>query len=81
MWLKLFFSLVLAMFAPPTAESHYPSAPPASMFDSVPGYEGTVAGGGTLCLVFSMEILFAQCKAIPVKQLCQYNSAAIVLPL
>uniref|UniRef100_A0A3P8X1A0 Ssu-2 homolog, related sequence 1 n=1 Tax=Cynoglossus semilaevis TaxID=244447 RepID=A0A3P8X1A0_CYNSE len=33
-----------AMFAPPTAEG--PSAPPASMFDSMPGYEGTIAGGG-----------------------------------
>ncbi|XP_041859943.1 protein SSUH2 homolog isoform X2 [Melanotaenia boesemani] len=35
-----------AMFAPPTAESQSPSAPPASMFDNVPGYEGTVMGGG-----------------------------------
>lgn len=34
------------MFAPPAAHSSGPSAPPASMFDSVPGYEGTVAGGG-----------------------------------
>ncbi|XP_029579673.1 protein SSUH2 homolog [Salmo trutta] len=33
-----------AMFAPPVCDG--PSAPPASMFDSVPGYEGTVAGGG-----------------------------------
>ncbi|XP_053173366.1 protein SSUH2 homolog [Scomber japonicus] len=33
-----------AMFAPPAAEG--PSAPPASMFDSMPGYEGTIAGGG-----------------------------------
>lgn len=35
-----------AMFAPPVAESIGPTAPPASMFDSMPGYEGTVAGGG-----------------------------------
>ncbi|KAM6925114.1 protein SSUH2 homolog [Xenentodon cancila] len=35
-----------AMFAPPATESQGPSAPPASMFDSMPGYEGTVAGGG-----------------------------------
>ncbi|XP_041655354.1 protein SSUH2 homolog isoform X1 [Cheilinus undulatus] len=35
-----------AMFAPPTADSQGPSAPPASMFDNMPGYEGTVAGGG-----------------------------------
>ncbi|XP_044067757.1 protein SSUH2 homolog isoform X1 [Siniperca chuatsi] len=35
-----------AMFAPPAADSQGPSAPPASMFDSMPGYEGTVSGGG-----------------------------------
>ncbi|CAG6021585.1 unnamed protein product [Menidia menidia] len=35
-----------AMFAPPAAASPGPSAPPAGMFDSVPGYEGTVIGGG-----------------------------------
>ncbi|XP_023812448.2 protein SSUH2 homolog [Oryzias latipes] len=35
-----------AMLGPPTAESYGPSAPPATMFDSMPGYEGTVAGGG-----------------------------------
>lgn len=35
-----------AMFAPPAAPAAGPSAPPASMFDSVPGYEGTMAGGG-----------------------------------
>ncbi|XP_047438002.1 protein SSUH2 homolog isoform X2 [Mugil cephalus] len=35
-----------AMFAPPAPESHGPSAPPAGMFDSMPGYEGTLAGGG-----------------------------------
>nr|XP_023861520.1 protein SSUH2 homolog isoform X1 [Salvelinus alpinus] len=35
-----------AMFAPPVCDFHGPSAPPASMFDSVPGYEGTVAGSG-----------------------------------
>ncbi|TNN42728.1 Protein SSUH2 [Liparis tanakae] len=35
-----------AMFAPPAAGFAGPSAPPAGMFDSVPGYEGTVAGGG-----------------------------------
>lgn len=34
------------MFAPPAADSEGPSAPPASMFDSMPGYEGTVLGGG-----------------------------------
>ncbi|XP_056129853.1 protein SSUH2 homolog isoform X2 [Lampris incognitus] len=34
-----------AMYAPPTY-SPDPSAPPANIFDSVPGYEGTVAGGG-----------------------------------
>uniref|UniRef100_A0A8C8JLB0 Uncharacterized protein n=1 Tax=Oncorhynchus tshawytscha TaxID=74940 RepID=A0A8C8JLB0_ONCTS len=33
------------MFAPPVCDFHGPSAPPASMFDTVPGYEGTVAGG------------------------------------
>lgn len=37
------------MFAPPTAEG--PSAPPASMFDSMPGYEGTIAGGGEVLLL------------------------------
>ncbi|XP_061619255.1 protein SSUH2 homolog isoform X4 [Phyllopteryx taeniolatus] len=35
-----------AMFAPPAPDSRGPSAPPASMFDNMPGYEGTVAGGG-----------------------------------
>ncbi|XP_011600815.1 protein SSUH2 homolog isoform X1 [Takifugu rubripes] len=35
-----------AMFAPPAADPAGPSAPPASMFDSMPGYEGTVSGGG-----------------------------------
>ncbi|XP_033982588.1 protein SSUH2 homolog isoform X1 [Trematomus bernacchii] len=35
-----------ALFAPPAAALQGPSAPPASMFDSMPGYEGTVAGGG-----------------------------------
>ncbi|XP_038867068.1 protein SSUH2 homolog isoform X4 [Salvelinus namaycush] len=34
------------VFAPPVCDFHGPSAPPASMFDSVPGYEGTVAGSG-----------------------------------
>lgn len=34
------------MFAPPAADFQGPSAPPASMFDNMPGYEGTVAGGG-----------------------------------
>lgn len=34
------------MFAPPTADFQGPTAPPASMFDNMPGYEGTVAGGG-----------------------------------
>ncbi|XP_028266051.1 protein SSUH2 homolog isoform X2 [Parambassis ranga] len=34
-----------AMFAPPVAASQGPSAPPASMFDNMPGYEGTVVGG------------------------------------
>lgn len=37
------------MFAQPVAESIGPTAPPASMFDSMPGYEGTVAGGGIVC--------------------------------
>ncbi|CAM4718860.1 unnamed protein product [Leuciscus chuanchicus] len=37
---------VAAMAAPPAASSYGPSAPPANMFDTVPGYEGTVAGGG-----------------------------------
>lgn len=36
------------MFAPPAADPAGPSAPPASMFDSMPGYEGTVSGGGTV---------------------------------
>ncbi|XP_051524304.1 protein SSUH2 homolog isoform X1 [Myxocyprinus asiaticus] len=35
-----------AMSAPPAAGTFGPSAPPASMFDTVPGYEGTMAGGG-----------------------------------
>ncbi|XP_029994002.1 protein SSUH2 homolog isoform X1 [Sphaeramia orbicularis] len=35
-----------AMFAPPAAGSFGPSAPPANMFDTVPGYEGTMAGEG-----------------------------------
>ncbi|XP_076122146.1 protein SSUH2 homolog isoform X1 [Alosa pseudoharengus] len=35
-----------AMFAPPVSDPSAPSAPPASMFDNVPGYEGTVMGGG-----------------------------------
>ncbi|XP_013872106.1 protein SSUH2 homolog [Austrofundulus limnaeus] len=35
-----------AMLAPPTYESQGPSAPPANMFDILPGYEGTIAGGG-----------------------------------
>uniref|UniRef100_A0A8D0D1E6 Ssu-2 homolog, related sequence 1 n=1 Tax=Sander lucioperca TaxID=283035 RepID=A0A8D0D1E6_SANLU len=35
-----------AMFAPLAAEFQGPSAPPASMFDNMPGYEGTMAGGG-----------------------------------
>ncbi|KTF85321.1 hypothetical protein cypCar_00042666 [Cyprinus carpio] len=34
------------MAGAPTASMHGPSAPPANMFDTVPGYEGTVAGGG-----------------------------------
>ncbi|XP_072536909.1 protein SSUH2 homolog [Salminus brasiliensis] len=34
------------MSAAPAAAADVPSAPPASMFDSVPGYEGTVEGGG-----------------------------------
>lgn len=55
-WLNWFFWFALAMFAPPAAEG--PSAPPASMFDSVPGYEGTVAGGGgTVCCLFSFVAL------------------------
>ncbi|XP_072537522.1 protein SSUH2 homolog [Salminus brasiliensis] len=35
-----------AMSVAPAAAANVPSAPPASMFDSVPGYEGTVSGGG-----------------------------------
>uniref|UniRef100_A0A1A8J9S4 Ssu-2 homolog n=3 Tax=Nothobranchius TaxID=28779 RepID=A0A1A8J9S4_NOTKU len=35
-----------AMMAPPAVEPYGPSAPPASMFDNMPGYEGTMAGGG-----------------------------------
>ncbi|TDH10382.1 hypothetical protein EPR50_G00075060 [Perca flavescens] len=35
-----------AMFAPPAAEFQGPSAPPAGMFDNMPGYEGTMAGAG-----------------------------------
>lgn len=46
------------MFAPPVAHSAGPSAPPASMFDSVPGYEGTVAGGGTLITKLSVVTSF-----------------------
>ncbi|XP_072305841.1 protein SSUH2 homolog isoform X2 [Eucyclogobius newberryi] len=34
------------MFAPPAPDSTSPSAPPSSMFDNMPGYEGTLAGGG-----------------------------------
>ncbi|KAI1900006.1 hypothetical protein AGOR_G00067770 [Albula goreensis] len=36
-----------AMFAPQGSNFHGPSAPPASMFDSVPGYEGIAVGGGS----------------------------------
>lgn len=39
---------VPAMFAPPVSDPSAPSAPPASMFDNVPGYEGTMMGGGEL---------------------------------
>lgn len=35
-----------AMFAPPAPEYSGPSAPPANMFDNMPGYEGTRAGEG-----------------------------------
>ncbi|XP_068603250.1 protein SSUH2 homolog [Brachionichthys hirsutus] len=35
-----------AMFAPPADNHAGASAPPASMFDNMPGYEGTLAGGG-----------------------------------
>ncbi|KAM6977077.1 protein SSUH2 homolog isoform 1-T2 [Aplochiton taeniatus] len=34
------------MLAAPTSGFLGPSAPPASMFDNMPGYEGTIAGGG-----------------------------------
>lgn len=34
------------MAAVPATSIHGPSAPPANMFDTVPGYEGTIAGGG-----------------------------------
>lgn len=45
------------MFAPPAPEYSGPSAPPANMFDNMPGYEGTRAGeGGSVdrCLCFTM---------------------------
>ncbi|XP_068195480.1 protein SSUH2 homolog isoform X2 [Antennarius striatus] len=35
-----------AKFAPPVAAYAGPSTPPASMFDNMPGYEGTLAGEG-----------------------------------
>ncbi|XP_056320061.1 protein SSUH2 homolog isoform X1 [Danio aesculapii] len=35
-----------AMSALPAANNFGPTAPPANMFDTVPGYEGTLAGGG-----------------------------------
>ncbi|XP_030640062.1 protein SSUH2 homolog [Chanos chanos] len=35
-----------AMSAAPIPHTHGPSAPPSDMFDTVPGYEGTVSGGG-----------------------------------
>ncbi|XP_036387468.1 protein SSUH2 homolog [Megalops cyprinoides] len=35
-----------AMLAPQGTDFLGPTAPPPSMFDNVPGYEGTVAGGG-----------------------------------
>ncbi|KAI2662052.1 hypothetical protein H4Q32_007787 [Labeo rohita] len=35
-----------AMAAAPATSTYGPSAPPANMFDTFPGYEGTVAGGG-----------------------------------
>ncbi|RXN38253.1 SSUH2 -like protein [Labeo rohita] len=34
------------MAAAPATSTYGPSAPPANMFDTFPGYEGTVAGGG-----------------------------------
>ena len=34
------------MYAPPVADPSAPSAPPAGTFDNVPGYEGTMVGGG-----------------------------------
>ncbi|CAL8325377.1 unnamed protein product [Merluccius merluccius] len=34
------------MSAPPTADSYGASAPPYSAFDNMPGYEGTLSGGG-----------------------------------
>ncbi|XP_067270508.1 protein SSUH2 homolog isoform X1 [Pseudorasbora parva] len=37
---------VPAMAAPPVPNTYGPTAPPANMYDTVPGYEGTVAGGG-----------------------------------
>lgn len=56
---------VEAMFAPPAADSDGPSAPPASMFDSMPGYEGTQSGGGgtvTPCqnLFFFSKVAFVK---------------------
>ncbi|XP_052460864.1 protein SSUH2 homolog isoform X1 [Carassius gibelio] len=35
-----------AMATAPAANMYGPSAPPPNMFDTVPGYEGTLAGGG-----------------------------------
>lgn len=47
-YLNWFFLFVLGMLAPPSHEAQGPSAPPANMFDVLPGYEGTMAGGGTV---------------------------------
>lgn len=72
------------MFAPPAAPAAGPSAPPASMFDSVPGYEGTLAGGGTLItkqstvmsqpLVWHLWLRSSHLTAMPLKY---HNSVGV----
>lgn len=59
------------MFAPPAAEG--PSAPPASMFDSMPGYEGTIAGGGgTVCSADFVGVSLVPLTASVTRHLTQY---------
>lgn len=68
------------MFAPPAASVAGPSAPAASMFDSVPGYEGTLAGGGTLItklsqpLVWHLWLRSSHLTAVPLKY---HNSVGV----